>query len=225
MHGNADDQKKSRDSGAPVNGASAGADGFALGHRAALAATLSLLLLTLLAAGLLFFLFRPQAAVELPFEDNRAEETMSIPVTPFDPADFPLQLHAGIKLLPPFEAVSSTRLAGNGRPAIDLAYVEGLTRDAVCRVAQGRRLPCGLMGRAWLQNFLHGLEVYCEPRFIAGERPDYQCFAGGEDLARRQVRAGFARPSGYGFELYAAALQEAMTAEAGAWNGGWRVDP
>jgi endonuclease YncB( thermonuclease family) len=106
---------------------------------------------------------------------------------------------------------------------IRLALVFPVGRNEICTVDAGAHFACGLMGRASLQNFLARRSVVCAPVFLPpGERRaivDARCRADDEDIAERQIRAGFAFPSPLAGDNYRDAMDEAKRQRAGVWAG------
>jgi endonuclease YncB( thermonuclease family) len=127
-----------------------------------------------------------------------------------------------LRLTPPYGAVDSV-VFDTLHQRLRLYGVWPVARDAVCRGDDGRRLACGLMARAALQNHIAGKEVVCDRMFGLAEPTsepiEVRCRLDGEDLALRMIRAGWAFPSPRAGRLEQEALDEAMRARRGWWNG------
>ena len=61
---------------------------------------------------------------------------------------------------PPYVVLDATSFK-NGLSEIQLLHIEGPTRDAVCKDAEGLRWACGLRARAALHNLLRGTTLSC----------------------------------------------------------------
>ena len=127
---------------------------------------------------------------------------------------------------PPYDAVDST-LIDTLELRIRLAHARAVPRDEVCRDTTGRRYACGLEARATLQNHLVGKTLVCRRLFLGDpERTgmaDVRCAVDGEDLALRQIRAGWATPSEIAEPDHLAAFEEARNARRGVWAGPWQI--
>lgn len=142
----------------------------------------------------------------------------------------------GILLAARFERVETRDLSGAavvndgdsltiGGERVRLRGIDAPELDQICRVGQGD-YPCGRRSRAALAELIGGRTVTC----TGWERDRYgrllaECRAGGTDLNRSQVEAGWA--VAYGSHRDAEA--EARQASRGLWAGDfqrprdWRV--
>lgn len=128
-----------------------------------------------------------------------------------------------MRMNPPFDAINSI-MFDSADMRIRLARVAAVGREDVCRDDSGKRLACGLMARAVLQNFLRGKQVVCDPLFVPQQNPrrgvvEANCWVNGEDLALRQISAGYAFPWRLATDADHAALAAARAARVGVWAG------
>jgi len=127
-----------------------------------------------------------------------------------------------VQLTPPFDAINSI-MFDSADLRIKLARVAAVGREQVCKDEEGKRLACGLMARAALQNFLRGKSVECDPLFVPRDRRrgvvEANCWVNGEDLALRQISAGFAFPWRLATEKDQEALAAARAGRLGVWAG------
>lgn len=127
-----------------------------------------------------------------------------------------------VQLTPPFDAINSI-MFDSADLRIKLARVAAVGREQVCKDDDGKRLACGLMARAALQNFLRGKSVECDPLFVPRDRQrgviEANCWVNGEDLALRQISAGFAFPWRLATEKDHEALAAARANRLGVWAG------
>lgn len=127
---------------------------------------------------------------------------------------------------PPYRALSGDEIeVESGKREIRLAFAEGIGGEAICRDGEDLRFPCGLMARAAMHRFLQDTPARCVPVFYWRGEIRHRCFSASGDLARLEIAAGFARPDAMGRALYAEALGNARETKAGAWNGGWTLEP
>jgi len=150
-------------------------------------------------------------------------EVVERQATIFDPQATGSVLAPQIVLSGPYNVTDSVTLAVHGT-SYRLAYAKGLKRDDVCMNAEARRFPCGLMGRASLQNLVRNNTISCTPVFYSDESvPRYMCLYGEIDLTAHQIAAGFAVPDALGLDRYGTESNDARSSAAGAWDGGWNV--
>jgi endonuclease YncB( thermonuclease family) len=127
-----------------------------------------------------------------------------------------------VVLEPPYVVLDATSFE-NGLHEVHLIDIEGPTRDAVCKDAEGLRWACGLRARAALHNLLRGSMLTCRSiNNAAAKRLRASCAIAGQDLGAALVRNGWARPRS---SAYASELAEARQNRAGLWNGDWTVEP
>jgi endonuclease YncB( thermonuclease family) len=123
---------------------------------------------------------------------------------------------------PPYVVLDATSFE-NGLSEIQLLNIEGPTRDAVCKDAEGLRWACGLRARVALHNLLRGTTLSCRSmNDIAAKRFNAYCAIAGDDVGAALVRNGWARPRS---DAYSAEVAEARRNRAGLWNGDWTVEP
>jgi endonuclease YncB( thermonuclease family) len=127
-----------------------------------------------------------------------------------------------IILDPPYVVLDATSFK-NGLSEIQLLHIEGPTRDAVCKDAEGLRWACGLRARAALHNLLRASTLRCRSMNDAiAKRFGAYCAITGDDVGAALVRNGWAQPRS---NAYAAEVAEARRNRAGLWNGDWTVEP
>ncbi len=149
---------------------------------------------------------------------------------PFDPlaaADFVERRFEPIfEPPPPFDAVDSI-LIDTLDKRIRLAHARAVPREETCRDVTGRRYACGLESRAALQNHILGKTLVCRRLFLGDPEKtgilEVRCSVDGEDLALRQIRAGWATPSDLAEPEHLAAFEEARRARRGVWAGPWEI--
>lgn len=131
------------------------------------------------------------------------------PRTSLEPYTFgaPIQIDDGLTFGP--EKAVRTRLSG----------LTGPGRDAVCRDKDDRLWACGLQARAALNNLIAARQVRCTPTAPSGSVVPATCTVDGVDLGRRLVELGYARSD----VDHLAEMDRARAANAGMWNGGWRL--
>lgn len=127
---------------------------------------------------------------------------------------------------PPYDAVDSI-LIDTLDTRIRLAHARAVPRDEACRDEAGRRFACGLQSRAALQNHISGKALVCRRLFLGDPGKtgivEVRCSVDGEDLATRQIRAGWATPSEIAEPEHLAAFEEARRAKRGVWAGPWQI--
>lgn len=157
------------------------------------------------------------AAPGPPAQEQAAKLQDSIPAAPEPEASYD-----DIELDPPFMIVDGQRFTA-GKWAISVQDVLGPHRDAVCIDRKDELFACGLQARAALSNLLRAGRVNCHVRLppIHG-RFEASCTVGNADLAEALVSAGWVRPTGQD-ERLDAAMRKARDAQAGLWNGGWKI--
>jgi endonuclease YncB( thermonuclease family) len=123
---------------------------------------------------------------------------------------------------PPYVVLDATSFE-SGLSEIQLLDIEGPTRDAVCKDAEGLRWACGRRARAALHNLLRGTTLSCRSmNDTTTKRFGAYCTIAGDDVGAALVRNGWARPrSG----AYSSEVAEARQNRAGLWNGDWTVEP
>ena len=131
------------------------------------------------------------------------------PRTSLEPYAFgaPVQIDDGLTFGP--EKAVRTRLSG----------LTGPGRDAVCRDKDDRLWACGLQARAALNNLIAKRQVRCTPTAPSDTVVPARCTADDVELGRRLVELGYARSD----VDYQAEMDRARAANAGMWNGGWRL--
>jgi endonuclease YncB( thermonuclease family) len=93
--------------------------------------------------------------------------------------------------------------------------------DQVCRRAN-QDYPCGQVARAVLWDLISGLDVSCLPVPAAAQAGDpipATCAAGGTELNRSMVEAGWALADRTVSEGYVALEADAEAARRGLWSG------
>jgi endonuclease YncB( thermonuclease family) len=127
-----------------------------------------------------------------------------------------------VELEPPFMILDGQSFSA-GKWAISVRDVLGPHRDAICLDRKDELFACGLQARAALNNLLRAGKVACHVRLppIHG-RFESVCTVGKADLAEALVSGGWVRPTGQD-ERLDAAMRKARDAQAGLWNGGWRI--
>jgi endonuclease YncB( thermonuclease family) len=204
--------------------------------------------LALLAAGVIGFLLGRQhtpappstPAAAPPAEARRATPTREQqlaahrlagwrvePVDPLAPAgERATNFEPVLRPTPPYDAVDAT-LFDAFDMRIRLAHAWPVGRDEACLDPRGLRFACGLRARAALQNHLFGKTVTCIRLFLAQESDggvvDARCTVEGEDLALRQIRAGWAFPNDLADADQRAALEDAQRERAGVWAGPYEL--
>lgn len=150
----------------------------------------------------------PRTIVAAPKSAERADLKPD-PRTSLEPYTFgpPFQIDDGLTFGP--EKAVRTRLSGLAGPG----------RDAVCRDKDDRLWACGLQARAALNNLIAKRQVRCIPTAPSDSVVPARCVADDVDLGRRLVELGYARSQ----VEYTAEMDRARTANAGMWNGGWRL--
>lgn len=150
----------------------------------------------------------PRTIVAAPKSAERADLRPD-PRTSLEPYTFgpPFQIDDGLTFGP--EKAVRTRLSGLAGPG----------RDAVCRDKDDRLWACGLQARAALNNLIVKRQVTCIPTAPSDSVVPARCVADDVDLGRRLVELGYARSQ----VDYTAEMDRARTANAGMWNGGWRL--
>ncbi|ADZ71450.1 thermonuclease family protein [Polymorphum gilvum] len=159
----------------------------------------------------------PEPAARLkPRYEAPPQRLTAPPLPPF--ARFEPQL----ALEPPY-AVTAADAFTAGDVRIRLAFIDGLAAADLCLNVGLTRFPCGLMGRASMQNLVSNAPLTCRPVFYDEGDLRHACTLQGTDIAAHQVAAGFARPDHLG-RLHLDRLAEAAAASRrGAWNGNWAV--
>jgi endonuclease YncB( thermonuclease family) len=133
------------------------------------------------------------------------------------------RFHPNRDFQPPYRVSASDRLFA-GSDEIRISYVQGIGPTDLCLSVSGTRFPCGLMGRASLQNRISINFLKCMPVFYPGPDVRYECrLPDGTDLSEFQVRAGYARPDFLAPPAMFAAMKSAVEKSAGAWSGEWTV--
>lgn len=127
-----------------------------------------------------------------------------------------------VTLEPPFRVVDGRSFSA-GQWLIAVKDIIGLPRDAVCIDRNEELFACGLQARAALANLLASGDVRCTVRLppVLG-RFESDCTAAATHLGEGLVRRGWAQPRSDDAQL-AQAMLTAQTAQAGLWNGGWRI--
>lgn len=127
-----------------------------------------------------------------------------------------------VELEPPFLILDGQSFSA-GKWAISVRDVLGPHRDAICLDRNDELFACGLQARAALSNLLRAGKVLCHVRLppIHG-RFEASCTVGKDDLGEILISRGWARPTASD-ERLEAAMRKAREAQAGLWNGGWRV--
>lgn len=129
-----------------------------------------------------------------------------------------------VRLQPPYRVVNSVSLRGAAQKEFKLAHVVGIGATDLCVNSRNRKFPCGLMGRASLQNRISSEPMTCIPVFYGGKARHFSCrLDDGTDLSAYQVGAGFARPDATGRLLFEKPLRRAQSLGSGAWQGDWSV--
>lgn len=127
-----------------------------------------------------------------------------------------------VALEPPFMIVDGQRFTA-GKWAISVQDVLGPHRDAICLDRKDELFACGLQARAALSNLLRSGKVNCRVRLPPMHgRFESSCTVGDADLAEALVSGGWVRPTGPD-ERLDAAMRKARDAQAGLWNGGWKI--
>lgn len=149
---------------------------------------------------------------------------VALPLAYNAPARRPFsELYQSYHLEPPYTVVTSDRFISGNVP-IRLAYIDGIGATDLCIDSSVAKFPCGLMGRASLQNRISNERMSCIPIFYWAGDPHYDChLTDGTNLSGFQVRAGFARPDFLGRWLLAKDMHEAIDQLAGAWDGNWSM--
>ncbi|WP_346911913.1 hypothetical protein [uncultured Roseibium sp.] len=163
-------------------------------------------------------------------DDNPAQPTSNkppyeaLPLAYNAPARRPFsELYQALDLQPPYTVVTSNSFMVGNTP-IRLAYIFGIGATDLCIDDSFAKFPCGLMGRASLQNRISNEPMSCIPVFYLAGAPHYDChLTDGMTLSRFQVHAGFARPDSLGERLFSTEKQDAIDRLAGAWNGNWTI--
>ncbi|WP_420335677.1 hypothetical protein [Roseibium sp.] len=129
-----------------------------------------------------------------------------------------------MRLEPPYKVVDSVSLRGKAQTEFKLAHVVGIGATDLCLNSKYGKFPCGLMGRASLQNRISNEPMTCIPVFYGDGARYFSCrLDDGTDLSAYQVGAGFARPDATGRLLLEEPLRRAKSLGAGAWQGDWSV--
>ena len=151
---------------------------------------------------------RPPPPIPVPKSAERVDLKPD-PRTSLQPYTFgpPFQIDDGLTFGP--DKALRTRLSG----------LTGPGRDAVCRDQDDRLWACGLQARAALNNLIAKRQVRCTPTAPSDSIVPARCVADGVELGRRLVELGYARSE----VEYAAEMDRARAANAGMWNGGWRL--
>jgi len=146
------------------------------------------------------------------------------PLDPLTPAKPPFyKVSANLTFDPPYLVEASDRFSVQGR-LVRLAYLQGLGATDLCLNSVGGKFPCGLMGRASLQNRISASTMTCLPVPYGIEDIRYDCrLSDGTRLAEHQLAAGFARPDAAGLKLFHVTSAQAKAVPTGAWNGGWQI--
>lgn len=157
------------------------------------------------------------SAAAAPDATESAKLQDSIPAVPE-----PEPSYDDVELEPPFLILDGQSFSA-GKWAISLRDVLSPPRDAICHDRNDELFACGLQARAALSNLLRAGKVNCHVRLppIHG-RFEASCLVGNDDLAEALVGRGWLRPTGT-HERLEAALHKARDAQAGLWNGGWRL--
>ena len=109
-------------------------------------------------------------------------------------------------------------------PEVRLAFTEGIGARDICVTAELKKFPCGLMGRASLQNRITIEPMKCMPVFYGDAEERYYCqLKDGTDLSAYQIKAGFAVPDQVGRTHFDESLAAAKRLGTGAWKGNWTV--
>lgn len=150
----------------------------------------------------------PRTIAAAPKSAERADPTPD-PRASLEPYTFgpPFQIDDGLTFGP--DRAVRTRLSG----------LIGPGRDAVCRDKDDRLWACGLQARAALNNLIAKRQVRCTPTGPSDSVVPARCVADDVDLGRRLVELGYARSQ----VDYTAEMDRARAANAGMWNGGWRL--
>jgi endonuclease YncB( thermonuclease family) len=99
---------------------------------------------------------------------------------------------------------------------LELAGLDGISFNQVCRSADGARIACGSRARMKLIHFISGKTMACRVSNDTGQVVKVDtCTLDGQDLGEWIVRAGIGRPTRSG--LHVAALREARAAQRGMW--------
>ncbi len=142
---------------------------------------------------------------------------------PLIPFAFRMKPVNALALDPPYH-VDSSALFRADDVTIQLAYISGLGKTDLCVTTDERKFPCGLMGRASLQNWISNQKMTCKPVFYPVLETRFSCFLeDGSSLSEHQVLSGFARPDAFAQEVLNAPLARAKAARAGVWAGDWQV--
>jgi endonuclease YncB( thermonuclease family) len=135
----------------------------------------------------------------------------------------PLQ---SLDLDPPYLIHDGLTLAA-GATTIRLAGLEGPGPKAACKNDGGHLWACGLQARAALNNETRQRRLAC---VAAATDTDgavrATCSIEGEDLGRRLVAGGWAKPAGVVSNYDPAVIEGARRGKRGLWNGDWAItDP
>ena len=170
---------------------------------------------------------RPPASRERQLATHRLADWKMDPYDRLTPAEgVTATFEPALRPAPPFDAIDATLLdAFDVR--IRLAHARPVGREEACLDVQGNRFACGLRGRASLQNFLFGKKPSCIRLFLVASAAegavDARCSVDGEDLAERQIRAGWAFPSELADAGHRAALEAARREHLGVWAGPYEL--
>lgn len=124
----------------------------------------------------------------------------------------------------PHRVIDSVTIRSGKAAVIKLAYVRGIGAQDICMSQKRRRFACGLMARASLQNLISTAQIICQPVFYGGEDIRFSCrLDDGTDLAKHQVKSGFAVPDSFGLSAFAKVAKEARKKEFGVWQGDWET--
>jgi endonuclease YncB( thermonuclease family) len=157
------------------------------------------------------------AALQAPPEPPaKVQDSLSV-------APEPEPVFEDVELEAPYLIVDGHRFTA-GRWAITLKDITAPHRDAICLDKDGMLFACGLQARAALNNLLRKGKATCHVRLppIYG-RFESTCQVADGDLAAAMVAQGWARPVAEAEDRLTAAMETARKAEAGLWNGGWRL--
>jgi endonuclease YncB( thermonuclease family) len=139
----------------------------------------------------------------------------------------PVSSGESFELEPPYRILDGLTLAA-GRVTVTLDGLEGPPAKAACRGSEGALWACGLQARAALNNATRQRRLSCrgtgrtETLPTGEEAMRTACIAEGEDLARRLVVEGWAKPAPDRPE-FRGEVEEARGAGRGLWNGGWSL--
>lgn len=108
--------------------------------------------------------------------------------------------------------MSATSMMVAGKP-VRLAHVRSVAAPTPC-VWKNRKLDCGKLAKAGLQDLVVASQVSCTKAQSAG----YVCRAGGYDLAYGLVHAGWAVPLADAPPSYKLKAKDAQKRRVGLWS-------